>query len=110
MFDPLAVIGIADAYDIPTVRHESGLNIFRERNARVAFDGDVVVVVNPAEIIESEMSGKGGGFRCNAFHEAAVAADGVDVVVENLKAWPIVMTREPFLGNCHSNACCRALP
>jgi hypothetical protein len=31
------------------------------------------------------MTGEGGGFRTNAFHHAAVAGNGVDVVVEDFK-------------------------
>ena len=33
-------------------------DVFGERDARVAFDGDVIVVVNPAEVIEPQMSGE----------------------------------------------------
>src|ERR1700756_1270849 len=108
-FDPLDVIRVADPQDIPSIGNESRLHVFRKCNARIALDGDVVVVVNPAEIVEAEMSSKRGGFRCNAFHEAAVTADGVDVVIEDFEARPVVMTGKPFLGDCHPHACSCAL-
>ena len=43
---------------IPTVADESGGHIFRKSQSRIAFDGDVIVVVNPAEIGEAEVSGE----------------------------------------------------
>ena len=65
---------------------------------------DVVVVPDPAEIIETEMTGERGSFGSNAFHHATVAADGVDVVIEDFKTWSVVSVGEPFLGDRHADA------
>ena len=65
---------------------------------------DVIVVVDPAEIIETEMTGERGSFGSNAFHHATVTADGVDVVIEDFKTWSVVSVGEPFLGDGHADA------
>ena len=77
---------------------------------RVAFDGDVVVVVDPAEVVEAEMAGQRRRFRRDAFHHAAVAADGIDVVVEDVEARPVVAAGQPLLRDGHADAGGDALP
>src|SRR5271166_2960539 len=52
----------------------------------VAFDGDVVVVVEPHEIRESQVAGDGSGFVRNAFHQVAVAADCIDAIAKDVMA------------------------
>src|SRR5262249_37075544 len=76
--DSVNVIGIAYAQHIPAIGEESRGYVLREGNVGIAFDGDVVVVVNPAEVIETEVSGEGGSFRRDPLHHAAIAADRVD--------------------------------
>ena len=44
------VVGVGDVFDVPTVAFEARGHVFAEGQAGVAFDGDVVVVVDPAEI------------------------------------------------------------
>src|SRR5437868_4860392 len=104
VFDSANVIGIADAQNVPAVSEKARGYIFSERDVRVPFDADVIVVVDPAEIIETEMTGEGGSFRSNAFHHAAVTGDGVDVVVEDFKTWFVISVGEPFLGDGHADA------
>ena len=58
ILDPFEVIGIADPQDIPSIGEEARGDIFGEGELRVALDGDVVVVVDPAEIVEAEMAGE----------------------------------------------------
>src|SRR6476660_6972732 len=78
LLDALDVIGIAYAQNVPPVAEEAGGDVLGEGDARVAFDGDVVVVVDPAEVIEAEMAGQRGGLRADPFHHATVAADSTD--------------------------------
>src|SRR5262249_23606217 len=104
LLDPLDVIGVADAQNIPPVAEEAGGDVLGEGDARVAFDGDVVVVVDPAEVIEGEVAGQRGRFRTHTLHHAAVAANRVDVVVEDVEAGAIVAVGEPGLGYGHAHA------
>ena len=104
VLDAIDVVGVADAQDVPAVGEEPGGDVLGEGDAGVAFDGDVVVVVDPAEIVEAEVAGEGRRLRRDALHQAAVAADGVDVVVEDLEARPVVAVGEPLLGDGHADA------
>jgi hypothetical protein len=56
MLDPVDVIGVADTLDVPTVGEKPRGDIFREGDLGVAFDGDVVVVPDPAQVIEAQVT------------------------------------------------------
>src|SRR5258708_13588038 len=49
-------------------------------------------------------------FRSHAFHHAAVAANRINIIVEDLEGRPIVAVGKPFLGNGHADAHGDALP
>ena len=50
------------------------------------------------------MAGQRRRLRADAFHQAAVAADRIDVVVEDVEARLVVAAGEPFLGDGHADA------
>ena len=75
-----------------------------------AFDRDVIVVVDPAEIGELQMAGERGGFAGDAFHQIAVAALGPDVEIEQREAGLVVAGGEPAAGDRHADAVAAALP
>ena len=54
---------------------------------------DVVVVVDPAEVRQLQVTGERRGLRGDALHHVAVAADGVDVVVEEREVRPVERAR-----------------
>jgi hypothetical protein len=56
------IIGITDAQDVPAVAKEARSNIFCESERGTAFDGDLIIVVDPAQVRELEVSGQGGRF------------------------------------------------
>src|ERR1700752_4208054 len=72
VFDAFQVIRVADAQDVSSVSEESRLHILREGEARAAFDGDVIVVVAPAEIAEAEVSGQRCRLGCNTLHQTTI--------------------------------------
>ena len=92
------IVGVADARDVPAVADEARGDILAECQRGVAFDGDVVVVVDPAEIGEPQVTRERGSFAADAFHHAAVAGQRVDVVVDHLEARPIEVLRHPASG------------
>ena len=104
VLDAVDVIGVTDAQNIPPVPEEPGRDVFREREPRVPLDGDVVVVVEPAEVVEAEVPCQRRRLRRHALHHAAVPAHGVDVVVEDVEARPVVSIREPLLRDRHADA------
>ena len=85
VLDAIDVVGVADPQHVPAVRQEPRRDVLGERDARVAFDRDVVVVVDPAEIVEAQVAGQRRRFRRNALHHAAVSANRIDVVIEDLE-------------------------
>ena len=104
ILDALEVIGIADPEHVPAIAHEAGGDILGEGEPRIAFDGDVVVVVDPAEVIQLQMPGQRRRLRAHAFHQAAVAADGIDVVVEDREVRLVVAGAQPFPRDRHADA------
>ena len=68
------IIGVGHASDVPSVAHKTRRHIFAERPVRRTIERDVIVVVDPAEIGEFQMSGKRSGFAADAFHQIAVAS------------------------------------
>src|SRR6266404_796712 len=60
VLDAIQVIGIPNAKDVPSVREKAARHILGEGNIGFTFDRDVIVVVDPAEIIELEVPGDRG--------------------------------------------------
>src|SRR5205823_10953788 len=56
--DALDVVGVADTQNIPAVSQKSRLDVLRKRDARFTLDGDVVVVVDPAKVVEAQVTGQ----------------------------------------------------
>ena len=56
LLDSINVVSVADAQNVPTVTQESGGDVLRKGDSRIPFDGDVVVVVDPAEIVQAKMA------------------------------------------------------
>src|SRR5262249_21587885 len=110
VLDPADVIGVAHAQNVPTITQKSGRDVLRKGDARVTFNRDVIVVIDPAEVVQGEMARQRGCLRCHTLHHAAIAANRVDVVVEDLKIGAVVSVGEPNLGNCHAYAGGDTLP
>ncbi len=85
-------------------------HVLAEGQLRLAFDRDAVVVVDPAQIGELQVAGQRSRFATDAFHQVAVAAQGVDVVVEQLEARPVVAGSQPAGGHGHAHAVADTLP
>ena len=56
------------------------------------------------------MAGQAGGLAGDAFHQVAVADDGVDVVVDHVEAGAVEALRQPSFGQRHAHAVGEALP
>ena len=98
------IIRIPYARDIPPISDKTGSHVLTECPVRVTFDGDPVVVVDPAKIREFEMAGQRCGLAADAFHHATVTAKGIHVVVENFVAGPVEMVCQPTFRQRHADA------
>ena len=94
--EQLEVVRVADPGDVPAVALEAGGDVVAVGELGVAVDRDVVVVVDPAEVVELQVAGERGGLVRDALHQVAVAADRVDVEVEELEAGAVEARRQPL--------------
>jgi len=76
------VVCVTDARHVPTVADETRSYILCKVQGGVAFDSDVVVIINPAEIRKPQMASERGGLTGDAFHHASIAAKRVDIEIE----------------------------
>src|SRR5258705_10421062 len=110
LLDAIEIVGVTHSQDVPPVGEEPRGDVLREGEARLSFDRDVVVVVDPAEVVQTQVTGQGGRFGRDALHQAAVSAHDVDVVVEDREARPVVPVGEPLPSDGHPHARGDALP
>lgn len=62
-------------------------------------NGDVVVIVDGNEVAQLQVTSHGGGLTGNTLHGAAIAEEGVGVVVQELVAGLVEDTSGVSLGN-----------
>ncbi len=98
------VVGVLDPGDVPAVALEAGGDVVLVGEIGVPVDRDVVVVVEPAEVVEALVAGDRGRLVRDALHQAAVARDRVDVVAEELEAGAVEVRRLPLRGDRHPHA------
>src|SRR5581483_5851470 len=84
-------------------------DVFRKSDARTAFDRDVVVVIDPAEVVEAQVTGERSRFGRDALHKTTVPADSIDSIVEYREAGAVVVIGEPFFRDRHAHAVGNAL-
>jgi hypothetical protein len=99
----------ARAIAFPAVRLEPGGHVLAERQLGAAFNRDLVVVVDPAQVRQLEVAGERCGLAGDAFHQVAVAALHVHVKVEQLEPGLVVPAGEPLAGDRHADAVAAAL-
>ena len=97
----LQVVRVPDGLHVPPQRLESSAYVLGKGEIDVAIDRDPVVVVEPDELAESQVSGQRGGFVGDSLHEVAVAADDVRPVIDDRVARSIEHRREMRFGDRH---------
>ena len=104
------VVSVLDAGRMPAIRVEPLQGPVRECHRRGAVELDVVVVVEVDELAQLQMARQRSGLGRDAFLQVSVRADRVDVVVDQLVAGPVELSRETALCNGHSDAVGESLP
>src|SRR5450830_1637037 len=95
---------------MPAVPFEPFLNVLVEGEASVAFDRDVIVVIEQVQLAEAEMPGERRRFGGDSLHEVAVAAESPHPVVDDLVAGAVEPVREEAFGDRHSDGISESLP
>ncbi len=98
-----AVVGVGHVQRGPAVALEAAIHVLAEGKVGVAFDGHGVVVVDPAQVGQLQVTSDGRRLAGNAFHHVAVAADGVDAIVEQAVAGPVESLGQPAFGDGHAD-------
>ena len=68
------IVGVAHVQHVPTKPQEPGGNILGEGDLGVSLDRHAIGVVDPAQLVETEMPSEGRSLAGNPLHHAAVAA------------------------------------
>ena len=99
-----------DLLHVPSVGFKPLGDIFRKRQAGVALDGDVVVIVQIDKLAQLQMTGQGGGLRGHALHQVSVAHDGIGEVVHNGMSRTVEGSRQIAFSQRHSHPVAETLP
>ena len=97
------IVGIAHPLHIPVVGHEARRHVVAESQGGVAFDGDVIVVVDPQQIGKFEVSGQRRCFVRDSFHQTTIAANGVHTIIKKFVVWAIEARCQPALRDRHAH-------
>ena len=94
----------------PAIGLEALADILGEREAGVAFNGDLVTIVEQNQLAKSKMARQRSRLRCNTFHEAAITAQHIGIVVHNRITITVKLGSEPRLRHSHTDSGRNALP
>src|SRR5439155_3207522 len=98
------IVSVVYASDVPAIPEKPFTDVFCERNVSRTIERHTIVVVDPAQIGQLQMSRERCRLGTHPLHHVAIAAHGIDVVIENLKAGTVVVRCQPVRSNCHSHA------
>ena len=96
--DLFGIVAIVDVAYVPIVGFKALTNVFGEAQAGGSGEGDVIVIVEKDELAEAQMAGERGGFLADAFHEVAVSADAIGIVIDKGVAGFVEAGGEPRFG------------
>ena len=109
-FEDLVQVVAIDVGDVPAVGLEALAHVLGEGQRCLAFDRDVVVVVQVDQLAEPARPGEGRRFRRDSLHQVAVATEAVRVVVDDGVAGLVELRGQPPFGERHANAHRKACP
>ncbi len=95
-FDGVGVVTVHAAHHVPAVGFKAFGGIVGEPAFNVAVDGDAVVIIEGHQFAQLQGTGQGAHFVRDAFHHAAVAHEGVGVVVDDVVARTVELRRQRF--------------
>ncbi|CAB4888725.1 unannotated protein [freshwater metagenome] len=82
-------------------------NILSEGNGSVAFNGNVIVIPDDGEVIESLRTRQRGSLTRNTFLKVAIGSDDPDVVIKGAAAkGRIGIEKAAFITPSHGHAYC----
>src|SRR5262249_5111266 len=103
ILDALKIIRVANPQDVPSIGKKARRDILCEGDAGLTLDRDVIVVIDPTQVVELEMASERGRLRTEPPHQAAVAANRIDVIVEDVEARSVVAVGKPLPRHRHAD-------
>lgn len=96
------VVGVLELKHLPAIGGKAFGYVFGKRDIGRAFDGNPVGIIDPCQVAQFQVCGKGSGLAGYAFHHVPIPAQGVHMVVEQRKTGHVVARGQPFFGNGHA--------
>ena len=103
------VVAVGNLDYLPALRLVTLAHVLGERRVGVALDGDVVAVVKHNQLAELPGAGERSRFALDALHHAAVAAQRVGVVVDDVEVGLVKARRKHGFGNSEAHCVGNAL-
>ena len=94
-------VDVAD--HLPAIGLEALRGVVGEPAVDLAVDGNAVVVVEGDQLVQAQGAGQRGDLMGNAFHHAAVAEEGVGVVVDHRVAVAVELGGQDLLRQRHAH-------
>ncbi len=104
------IVAVYIAHDVPAIAFEARRGIVAKPVFDAPVDGNAIVVVEDDKFGQLERTRKRAGFVRNAFHKAAVADEGVGVVVDNRMILTVEFLGKQGFGQRHAYGIRQALP
>ena len=99
----VGVVAVDGADHVPAAGHEAQGGVVGKPGSDLAIDADAVVVVQRDQLVELPGAGQRHGFVADAFHQAAIAQEGVGVVVHHGVAFTVELGRQQFFCQCKAH-------
>ena len=106
----LRVMAINLGNDLPAISFETPGRVVGKPAVHFTVDGDAVVVVEHDQLAKAQCAGQGRHLVGNAFHQAAIAQEGVGVVINNIVTRAVELLRQGFLRQRKADRIGNALP
>ena len=108
--DGIDIVTIDAADNIPAIGFKTLRRIVGKPADDIAIDGNAVIVVKGYQLGQFPDPGQRAHLMRNAFHHAAVAHEGIAVVIDNRETLTIELGRQQLLGQRKANGVTDALP
>ena len=108
--DFFGVIAVGDLHGVPAISVEALAHVFSEDQAGGAAQRNAVLVVQVDQFAELQVAGQGGSLLGDAFHQVAIAANGIGMVVDESVSGAVEARRQPVFGDGHAHAVGETLP
>ncbi len=97
------IMAVDVRHHVPAIGLEALRRVVGEPAFDVAVDGNAVVVPEGGQLAQAPGAGQRAGLVRDAFHQAAVAEEGVGAVIDDLVAGFVEFRGQKFLGHGHAD-------